>query len=157
MLAIIAGVDLCEIEGISDITALELLSETGTDMGKWQSSKHFAAWVNLAPNTKITGGKIISSKMQRKKNHAGLSLRMAASNLSTSKSPMGDYARKMKGRLGKKGGVVATGHKLSRIIYTMLKEKRPYDKEMMDQNQKNWKEKQIKYLEKRLEQLKKVS
>ena len=156
ILKVIAKVDLCEIEGISEVSALELLSEIGTDMGKWKSSKHFAAWVNLAPNTKITGGKIISSKMQRKKNHAGLTLRMAASNLSVAKSAMGDYARKMKGRLGKKGGVVATAHKISRIIYTMLKEKRPYEKNLMDQNQKKWKEKQISYLERRLEQLKKA-
>jgi hypothetical protein len=35
-------------------------------MGKWKSSKNFIGWLNLAPNTKITGGKIISSKMQKK-------------------------------------------------------------------------------------------
>jgi transposase len=157
VLKAIAGVDLCEIEGISEITTLELLSEIGTDMGKWKSSKHFAAWLNLAPNTKITGGKTISSKMQRKKNHAGLTIRMAGSTLSKSKSAMGGYSRKMKARLGKKGGVVATAHKLARIIYTMLKEKRGYDKELVGQNQQKWKEKQIRYLEKRLEQLKKAA
>ncbi|MBN1183447.1 MAG: IS110 family transposase [Bacteroidales bacterium] len=63
----IVCVDLCEIDGISDVTALEVISEIGTDMNKWNSRKHFAAWLNLAPNTKITSGKIISSKMQKKK------------------------------------------------------------------------------------------
>lgn len=56
MLKTIVGVDLCEIEGISEVSCLELISETGTDMSKWKSSKHIAAWFNLAPNTKITGG-----------------------------------------------------------------------------------------------------
>jgi len=157
MLKVIAGVDLCEVEGISEISTLELLSEIGTDMSKWKSSKHFAAWLNVAPNTKVTGGKIISSKMQRKKNHAGQTLRMSGSTLSTAKSPLGDYARKMKGRLGKKGGVVATAHKLARIIYTMLKEKRAYDKDLVAQSHQEWKEKRIKYLEKQLEQLKKAA
>lgn len=157
MLEIIAGVDLCEVEGISQATALELLSETGTDMSKWRNSKHFAAWLNVAPNTKITGGKIISSKMQRKKNHAGLSLRMAASTLSKAKSAMGDYSRKMKSRLGKRGGVVATAHKLARIVYTMLQEKQPYKPELIVKSRDEWKQKRIKYLEKQLEQLRKVA
>lgn len=156
-LAAIMGTDVCEIEGISEVTALELVSETGSDMGKWKDYKHFSAWLNLAPNTKITGGKIISSKMQRKKNKAGLTVRMAASTLSNSKSPLGDYYRKMRARLGKKGAVVATGHKIARIIYTMVKEGRPYDKDIITKNQQQWKERRIMYLEKQLVQLKKAS
>jgi len=157
LLKIIVGVDLCEVEGISEISCLELISEIGTDMSKWKNSKHIAAWLNLAPNTKITGGKIISSKMQKKKNHAGQTLRMAASTLSRSKSPMGDYSRKMKARLGKKGGVVATAHKLARIVYTMISEQRPYNKDVIANDHEKWKAKKIKYLEKQLDQLKKVA
>jgi transposase len=47
----IAGVDLCKIPGISDVTALEFISEVGVNMSKWKSAKHFAAWLNLTPNT----------------------------------------------------------------------------------------------------------
>lgn len=156
MLKVIVGVDLCEIDGISEVSAVELISEIGIDMSKWKSNKHFSAWVNLAPNTKVTGGKIISSKMQKKKNYAGQTLRMAASNLSQSKAPIGDYARKMKSRLGKKGGVVATAHKLARIIYIMIKEQKPYDKEIITFEQQNWRQRRIKHLEKQLQQLKKA-
>lgn len=154
LLKIIAGVDLCEVDGISEVSCLELISEIGTDMSKWKSGKHIAAWLNVAPNTKITGGKIISSKMQKKKNYAGQTLRMSASSLSNCKSPMGDYARKMKSRLGKKAAVPAIAHKLAIIIYTMIKEKRSYNQEIMANNQEIWKEKRIKYLEKQLNQLK---
>lgn len=156
ILKAIVGVDLCEIEGINEISCLELLSEFGTDMSKWQNGKHFAAWLNIAPNTKITGGKVISSKMQKKKNHAGQTLRMSASSLSKNKSPMGEYYRKMKSRLGKKGAVVATAHKMARIIYTMIKEKQSYNQQTIARNQYEWKEKRIKYLEKQLYQLKNV-
>lgn len=102
-----------------------------------------SAWLNLAPNTKITGGKIISSKMQKKKNHAGQTFRMSASGLSKCKSPLGDYARKMKSRLGKKAGVVATAHKLAIIVYTMMKEKLSYNQEITANNQEIWREKRI--------------
>ena len=154
LLKVIVGVDLCEIESISEISALELISEIGTDMTKWKSSKHFAAWLNLTPNTKITGGKIISSRMQKKKNQAGMSLRMAASNLSKSKSTLGDYARKMRTRIGKKGAVVAGAHKLARVIFTMIKDQKSYNPEIFIKDQQKWKDNRIKYLEKQLQKLK---
>ena len=69
---------------------------------------------------------------------------------------MGDYARKMKSRLGKKGGVVATAHKLARIVYTMIKEKKEYDPKILMENNEVWKVKRIKYLEKQLDHLKKA-
>lgn len=126
-------------------------------MSKWKNGKHFSAWLNVAPNTKITGGKIISSKMQKKKNHAGQTLRMACCSMSQNKGPMGDYARRMKARLGKRGGVVATAHKLARIIYAMIKEQRSYDKNLTNSEQEIWRKRKIAYLEKQLTKLKTAS
>jgi len=148
------GVDLCKVECISEISAMELIAEIGLDMNQWKNSKHFAAWLNLAPNTKITGGKIISSRMQKKKNQAGLSLRMAASNLSKTKSQLGDYTRKMRSRVGKKGAVVVGAHKLSRIIYTMIKNQVEYRPEVLMESQQKWKQQRIMHLEKQLQHLK---
>ena len=157
ILKIIVGVDLCKVDGVSEVSALELMSETGVDMGRWAGYKQFAAWLNLAPNTKITGGEVISSRMQKKKNNAGVALRMAASNLSKSKSPLGDYARKMKSRIGKKGAVVASAHKLSKIIYTMIRNQKEYNRTTILEGQEKWREKRIRNLEKQLEKLKSVA
>jgi transposase len=157
LLKILTGVDLCRVEGISEISCLELVSEIGTDMTKWLGPKNFSSWLNVAPNTKITGGKVISSKMQKKKNFAGQTLRMSASGLTRSKSPLGNYARKMRSRLGKKGGVVATANKLSAIIYSMIIHQTEYNPEIMKQSTDKWTEKRIKSLEKQLDQLKKSS
>lgn len=126
-------------------------------MGKWGGMKPFSAWLNVAPNTKITGGKIISSKMEKKKNQAGQTLRMACSSISMHKGPLGEYSRKMKARLGKKGGVVATANKLSRIIYTMIKEQKPYDQKLVIPDNETWKKKRIAHLEKQLNMLKEAS
>ena len=156
-LNIIAGVDLCKIPGISDVTALEFISEVGIDMNKWKSAKHFAAWLNLAPNTKISGGKIISSKMMRKKNKAGQYLRQAASCLTANKTPIGDYYRRMRGRLGGRGAALTTAHKLSRVIYTMLLNNTEYNPGMMVDNQAKFKEGTIQRLEKQLARLKQAA
>lgn len=150
----ITGVDLCKIPGISEVTALEFISEVGVDMSKWKSAKHFAAWLNLTPNTKISGGKIISSKMMKKKNKAGQYLRQAASCLSTNKTPIGDYYRRMRARLGGRGAALTTAHKLARLIYTMLLKKVEYNPGMMVDNQEKFKEDKIKKLEKQLARLK---
>ncbi len=151
------GVDLCKIPGVNEVTALEFISEIGTDMSKWKSSKHFVAWLNLVPNTKITGGKIISSKVPKKKNKAGQCLKMAASTLSRNKTPLGDFYRRMRSKFGGKGAALATAHKLAKIIYIMLKEKKEYNPDLLQAIQNKYKEQKIKKLEKQLEWLKRVA
>jgi hypothetical protein len=47
-------------------------------MSRWKNEKHFTSWLGLAPNTKISGGKVISSKVPKKKHYAGQAFRMAA-------------------------------------------------------------------------------
>lgn len=153
----ITGVDLCKIPGISDVTALEFIAEVGVDMSKWKSAKHFAAWLNLTPNTKITGGKVISSKLMKKRNKAGQYLRQAASCLSTNKTPIGDYHRRMRGKLGGKGATLNTAHKLARIIYTMLRNKTEYNVVMVNENQEKYKVDKIMRLEKQIARLKQAS
>jgi transposase len=151
------GVDLCEIGGISEITAMELIAEIGVDMDNWKNVKQFSAWLNVCPNTKISGGKVLSSKTMKKKNHAGLCLRMAAMSVAKSQSPLGEYYRRMRGKLGGKGAVVATAHKMARIIYTMLKNKQPYDVSIYEKAQQNFKARQINFYEKKLAELKKAA
>ena len=56
------GVDLTRIDGVDGFTALKVISEVGADMTKWPSAKHFASWLGLSPNNRITGGRVISSK-----------------------------------------------------------------------------------------------
>ena len=53
----ITGVDLTRINGIDGFTALKVISEIGTDMTKWPSAKHFASWLGLSPDHRITGGR----------------------------------------------------------------------------------------------------
>ncbi len=155
LLNVMTGVNLCAIPGIKEVTVLEFISEVGTDMSKWKSAKHFAAWLNLAPNTKKSGGRIISTKMMKKKNKAGQILRMASTPLSNSKSPLGDYYRRIRARLGGKGAGLATAHKLARIIYTMLKEQKEFNETQVYAEQQKFKVIRIKQLEKQLERLKK--
>ena len=72
------GVDLTRIDGVDGFTALKVVSEIGTDMTKWPSAKHFASWLGLSPNNRITGGRVISSKTKPSASRAAAALRLAA-------------------------------------------------------------------------------
>ncbi|MDP1622300.1 MAG: IS110 family transposase [Bacteroidales bacterium] len=157
LLCRLTTVDLCKIPGLSEVSILEFIAETGIDMDKWNGSKQFAAWLNLVPNTKITGGKIISSRMLKKKNTAGQTLRMGASSLYSNKTAMGDYHRRMSAKYGGKGAALASAHKMSRIIYKMLKAKVEFNFQMLADADQKYRERKIKHLEKLLQQLKKVA
>ena len=83
-----SGVDITRIDGISEITTLKVLSETGVDMMRWKSQKHFASWLGLSPGNKVSGGKILNSKTKRTTNRAAAALRLAAFTLPNSKSAL---------------------------------------------------------------------
>ncbi len=122
------GVDLTQIDGVDAYTALKVISEIGTDMTRWQSAKHFASWLGLSPNNRITGGKVISSRTKPSANRAAAALRLAANALHRSDSALGAFLRRKKAQLGAPKAITATAHKLARTIYSMLR----YGQEYVD-------------------------
>jgi len=121
-----AGVDLTQVDGLNVSTIQTILSETGVDMSKWRTVKHFTSWLRVCPNNAKSGGKLLYSKKKKTKNRANLALRMAALGLSRSDSWLGSFYRRKCARLGPAVAIVATAHKLAKIIYTMLKYKVEY-------------------------------
>ena len=120
------GVDLTTVDGMDAFTALKVVSEIGTDMTRWQSAKHFASWLGLSPNNRITGGKVMSSKTKPSANRAAAALRLAAHGLHRSDSALGAFLRRKKAQLGAPKAITATAHKLARIICSMLRHGQTY-------------------------------
>jgi transposase len=152
----ILGTDVTAIFGISDISALEILSETGTDMTKWESSKHFVSWLNLCPNNKISGGKLISSMLMKKRpNVASQAFRNAANAVQRSDNWLGDYFRRMKTKGGNKYAMVATASKMATIYYKMVLNKVEFNPLDLHDYQLKYRMAKITYLERKLNDLKK--
>jgi transposase len=116
----ITGVDLTQIDGIRGYTVLQLISEIGTDMSRWKTASHFGSWLALCPGTNITGGRRLSGYQPRKAHRAALILRMAALNVRNSPSALGAFFRRKRAQLGPARAIIATAHKMARIIYTLL-------------------------------------
>lgn len=120
------GTDLSEIYGLSPTTITEIISEVGVDMSKWATSKHFTSWLNLCPNNKISGGKILKSKRDRKKNKASQVFKLAANSVIRSKHWLSAFYHKIKLRRGAGKAIVATARKIAIIFYEMISRKEAF-------------------------------
>jgi transposase len=120
------GVDLTQIPGLMTLVFM-LFSEVGRDMSRWPTAAHFVSWLGLCPDNDISGGKVLWRGARRTKNRAGTLFRLAAHSLHRDQTPMGDYLRRMKAKLGPAAATTATAHKIAIIFYTMVKKQVEYD------------------------------
>jgi transposase len=128
----LCGVDLTEIDGLDCTSVQTVLSEIGTNVSPWPTMKQFTAWTTLAPNNRISGGKILSSKKRKSSNRVALEFRLAARSVANSSTALGSYYRRVRAKHGPAQANTATAHKIARIFYTMLKTHTPY--QSVDQN-----------------------
>jgi transposase len=122
----LVGVDLIAIPGLHASTVQTILSEIGLDLRKWPPAKAFCSWLGLAPQHEISGGRILRRSTLKTRNRAGQAFRLAAQAVSRSHNSLGAYYRRMRARLGPKAAIVATAHKLARIVYHLLTHRMPY-------------------------------
>jgi transposase len=123
------GVDLLAIEGFSFSTLLTLMSEIGLEgMKKFGTAKQFASFLRLTPNNKKTGGKIISSQMQKGSKRMKIALRNAANAIGNLKesTPLRDFFMHINFRKGLVSAISATARKLAVIIWNMVTKGQQY-------------------------------
>ena len=122
----VMGVDLTAIPTIGVDTVLVLASEVGQDLSRFPSSKHFCAWLGLAPPTRISGGKRLPGRSPKVLNRAGQALRQAAANARRSDTFIGASHRARLVRMDTASAIKATAHQLARLTYAMLTKGQPY-------------------------------
>jgi transposase len=104
-------------------TVLALISEVGLEgIKRFPSAKHFASWLRLAPNNKISGGKALSSKVPKGSNRLKIALRNAANAIGNLKdsTPLRDFFHRVNFRKGRTSAISATARKLAVIIWNMV-------------------------------------
>ena len=122
------GVDLLDIPGVSHSTVLTFMSEIGPEgLKKFSSAKKFASWLRLAPNNKISGGRILSNRIPKGSNRLKIALRNAANAVGNLKdSDLGKFFKKIAFRKGRQAAITATARKLAIILWNMITKKEPY-------------------------------
>jgi transposase len=136
------GVDLMQIEGVSHGTVLALMSEIGPKgLHKFQTAKQFTAWLRLAPNNKVSGGKVLYRRIPKGSNRLKLALRNAANVIGNLKDAnLYNFFIRISIRKGRTAAITATAQKLATIIWNMIVKKEQYDPpsiyEFLDQKRK---------------------
>ena len=126
------GVDLGAVDGVGTGLLASLMSELGTReqiLENFSSAEKLASWLGACPDNRISGGRILKAKTRKVTSPLAHAFRLAVFGLEQSRSRMGEHYRRMKARLGKAEGLVATMHKLVRIIYGMLRNRAEWSEE----------------------------
>ena len=147
------GVDVTRIDGIDETTALNVVSEVGTDLSRFPSDKHFASWLGLCPGTRISGGKVLGSKTKHSVNRAAQAFRQAAAALRSSKSALGAYYRRLCARMDKAKAVTAAAHKLARLFYALLTKGQEYVDQGQQYYEERYRQRVISQLQRRAQSL----
>jgi len=149
------GMDLTTVDGLQASTVLMVVAETGLDMSRWPTEKHFASWLTLCPGVNKTGGRSQSKngRTRRSSNRAAAALRVASATLLRAECALGAFARRMRARLGAPKAITATAHKLAIIIYNMLKYGKAYVDRGGDYYEQQYRATMVKNLRRRATQL----
>jgi transposase len=116
------GVDLMAIEGFNDGMIMSLISEVGIEgIKKFQSAKQFTSWLRLAPNNKISGGKILSHHVPKGSSRLKIAFRNAANAIGQLKEGwLVDFFKKINYKKGRMVAVSALARKLAVITWNMV-------------------------------------
>lgn len=104
LLNLFEGKDATKLSGVTDYSWFQIFTETGTDLSKWSTEKHFTSWLGLSPGQNHSGKQKRSKSKGKPK--AGQIFRIIAQSLLESKKiALGEFGRRLRSR---KGSGIAT-------------------------------------------------
>jgi transposase len=145
---------LCTIPGVDKVTAWGLLSEIGLNMDQFPSAGHLASWAGMCPGNFESAGKRLSGRMRKGSAFLRRHLSQAGWAVSTKRdSYLSALFRRLAARRGKKRAIMAVGHAILVIAYSLLKRKQNYFELGVDYFDKNQGDTLKRSLVRRLERL----
>ncbi|MFC7372287.1 IS110 family transposase [Fictibacillus iocasae] len=122
---------LVTIPGIKKETAAIIIAEIGVDMTQFPTSQHLASWAGVSPGNYESAGKRKSTRTTKGNPHIKSAMCEAAWAASRCKNRLiANQYWSLASRRGKKKALVATSHRMLRIIYSMLINKEPYQEKL---------------------------
>jgi transposase len=120
LMKIFGGKDATVLSGITDYTWMQLLSETGTELSRWPSEKHFTSWLGLSPG-QHSSGKTKRNKKKAGHPKAGQIFRQIAQSLLNSKNiAIGAFGRKLRARKGPSIAIKSMARKLAVLYWRVM-------------------------------------
>jgi transposase len=145
---------LDQIAGIAERGARALLAETGTDMSRFPTHKHFASWAGQCPGNHESAGKRKSGKTPDANRHLDSILtEIAHAAVRTKKSYFKAQYHHVASRRGKKRAIGAVKHSILVTVYYMLRDNKPYKDLGVDYFDKLNPQQRIRYHVRKLKEL----
>ncbi|WP_320073253.1 transposase [Nostoc sp. MG11] len=114
------------IPGVALKAAQAIVSEIGTDMSRFKSAAHLAAWAGLAPGNCESAGKRLSSFSRKGNRTLKTILVQAAWATSRTNTYLVAQLRRISARRGAKRAAVAVAHSILVIAYHLISRSEPY-------------------------------
>lgn len=115
------------IPGVNLVVATAIVAELGADMRQYPTADHVSSWAGMCPGNHISAGKRYSGRTNKGNVWLRRVLCQAAWAAGKSKNTyLAEQSRRWKAKRGEKRAIVAMGHQILVIAYTMLKNGTPY-------------------------------
>jgi len=148
------GVDLFAVKSVSFNLVMTLISEVGWGIMEFPSSKSFVSWLRIAPNNKISGGKILSSRTPKGKNTLAIAFRNAANTVAQHKEGyMKAFFSRIAYKKGRAAAITATARKLATIVWNMIYYQKEYTPVSEEEVERKIKQKVVKNIKHRMKKL----
>jgi transposase len=122
-----AAIELLDtIPGVARTAAEVIVCEIGTDMSRFKSAAHLAAWAGLAPGNCESAGKRLSSFTRQGNRNLRTTLVQAAHAAARTNTYLAAQFRRLSARRGAKRAAVAVAHSILVIAYHLILRQEPY-------------------------------
>jgi len=114
------------IPGLDVIGAAMLIAEIGVDMTRFGSSDRLCSWAGMCPGNQESAGKKKSGRARKGNPYVRSLLCEAANSARKTRSQFQGLYKGLVIRRGHKRAIVAVGHRILRVVYTLISRKEPY-------------------------------
>ena len=115
------------IPGVAQRIAEVIVSEIGSDMSRFPTADHLAAWAGVAPGNNESAGKRYSGTTRHGDRALTVALVQAAHAAARTRNTyLSAQYHRLAGRRGKKRAIVAVAHSILVISYHIIQRKEPY-------------------------------
>lgn len=114
------------IPGIDQVSAALLIAEIGVDMKRFGNAHRLASWAGMCPGNNESAGKRKSGRTRKGNRTIRQVLCQVSNSACRTKSQFKSKYKSLVIRRGHKRAIIATGHKILRIIFTLLNKLEPY-------------------------------
>jgi transposase len=147
------GVNVNELPGLTDYSALRLIGEIGVDLASFPSEGHFTSWLKLAPGKKQSGKSIRKHKYKSSPRAAEIFKQAAQSLLESKNHALGAFGRRIRARRGPGIAVKAVARKLAILYYRAMTQGMAYVEQGVEAYEKQYQERRLHNLHKQARRL----